>query len=185
MDEEELVRLVARGDRSAFDELYRRTSPWLAVRLRRRRADDELGAEDEVLGATIGDEVGEAVRRLAPELRQVSGNGRDVRAALESAPDIRWDLLLGAGTPACANAAAPGTAGRRRYDIARFAAAARLLDQEPPAPADPRDPGLLQQSETLPVYQALRELPPAEQRTRVAELREAELACDGRDRWTS
>ena len=113
MDEEELVRLVARGDRSAFDELYRRTSPWLAVRLRRRRADDELVAEDEVLGATIGDEVGEAVRRLAPELRQVSGNGRDVRAALESAPDIRWDLLLGAGTPACANAAAPGTARSR------------------------------------------------------------------------
>jgi ABC-2 type transport system ATP-binding protein len=36
VDEEQLVRLVARGDRAAFDELYRRTSPWLAIRLRRR-----------------------------------------------------------------------------------------------------------------------------------------------------
>src|SRR5215468_6712321 len=44
-DEEHLVRRVARGDRVAFDELYRRTSPWLAVRLRRRCADDDLVAE--------------------------------------------------------------------------------------------------------------------------------------------
>ena len=40
--EEELVRRIARGDRAAFDELYRRTSPWLVVRLRRRCCDDEL-----------------------------------------------------------------------------------------------------------------------------------------------
>ncbi len=45
MDEEWLVRRIARGDRVAFDELYRRTSPWLAVRLRRRCADDELVAD--------------------------------------------------------------------------------------------------------------------------------------------
>jgi RNA polymerase sigma-70 factor (ECF subfamily) len=45
MDDERLVRRVARGDRAAFDELYRRTSPWLAVRLRRRCADDGLVAE--------------------------------------------------------------------------------------------------------------------------------------------
>jgi RNA polymerase sigma-70 factor (ECF subfamily) len=134
-DEATLLRRVARGDRAAFDELYRRTSPWLAVRLRRRCADDDLvaevmqetylavwraadgfvgartggsavgwlwtiaahrlvdayrrrardarvpppamaagtvpAAEDEVLGASVGDEVGEALRRLAPELRQV------------------------------------------------------------------------------------------------------------------
>jgi RNA polymerase sigma-70 factor (ECF subfamily) len=43
--EEQLVKLIARGDRSAFEEFYRRTSPWLAVRLRRRCADDELVAE--------------------------------------------------------------------------------------------------------------------------------------------
>jgi hypothetical protein len=112
---------------------------------------------------------------------QVSGDGREARSALGT-PDIRWDLLGGAGTPWCDNAADPGTPGRRRHDIARFVAAAWLLDQEPPAPADPADPALLQRSETLPVYQALRELPAAEQRARVAELREAELACDGRDR---
>lgn len=45
LDEEGLVRRVARGDRAAFDELYRRTSPWLAVRLRRRCRDDDLVAE--------------------------------------------------------------------------------------------------------------------------------------------
>lgn len=36
---------MARGDRGAFDELYRRTSPWLAVRLRRRCADEQIVAE--------------------------------------------------------------------------------------------------------------------------------------------
>jgi RNA polymerase sigma-70 factor, ECF subfamily len=135
VDEEQLVRLVARGDQAAFDELYRRTSPWLAVRLRRRCGDDELvaevlqetylavwraaaafagasvggsavgwmwaiaarrlvdafrrrarearvppvplldelvpAAEEEVLQATVGDELGAALWRLAPELRQV------------------------------------------------------------------------------------------------------------------
>lgn len=134
MDETELVRRTARGDRMAFDELYRRTSPWLLVRLRRRCADDDLvaevmqetylavwraadsfagvgagsglgwlwsiaarrlidafrrrardsqavplplalqnppAAEDVALAGTVGDEVGDALRRLAPELRQV------------------------------------------------------------------------------------------------------------------
>lgn len=142
MDEEQLLRRIARADRAAFDELYRRTSPWLALRLRRRCADDGLvaevmqdtylavwraagsftglspraggdapggsaagwlwtiaarrlvdtlrrrarrpevpaevlpvltapAAEDEVLAATVGDEVGEALSRLAPELCDV------------------------------------------------------------------------------------------------------------------
>jgi RNA polymerase sigma-70 factor, ECF subfamily len=132
-DEEELVRRVARGDRAAFEQLYRRTAPWLAVRLRRRCADDHLvaevmqetylavwraagsfagaavsgsaagwlwtiaarrlvdafrrrardtapplaaepvvpAAEDEALSDVVGDEVGVALARLAPELRQV------------------------------------------------------------------------------------------------------------------
>jgi RNA polymerase sigma-70 factor (ECF subfamily) len=132
-DEEELVRLVARGDRAAFEQLYRRTAPWLAVRLRRRCADEHVvaevmqetylavwraagsfagasvdgsavgwlwtiaarrlvdtfrrraresvptsvaeplspAAEDEVLSDVVGDEVGDALARLAPELRQV------------------------------------------------------------------------------------------------------------------
>ncbi|MEU9925207.1 RNA polymerase sigma factor [Streptomyces griseoluteus] len=135
VDEERLVRLVARGDRAAFEELYRRTSPWLGVRLRRRCADEQIvaevmqetylavwraagsfagaaaggtavgwlwtiaarrlvdafrrrahhaepppaaalqpvasAAEEEVLAATVGGDVGDALRRLAPELRQV------------------------------------------------------------------------------------------------------------------
>jgi len=135
VDEQWLVHRVAGGDTAAFEELYRRTSPWLAVRLRRRCADDELVAEvmqetyltvwraaaafagtavggsalgwlwtiaarrlvdayrrrtreanlppaafgpeivpaveDEVLRDAVGDEMGAALRRLAPELRQV------------------------------------------------------------------------------------------------------------------
>jgi RNA polymerase sigma-70 factor (ECF subfamily) len=132
-DEAELVRLVAKGDRAAFEQLYRRTSPWLAVRLRRRCADDQIvaevlqetylavwraagsfagaavngsavgwlwtiaarrlvdafrrrardsaaplaaepvtqAAEDEALSDVVGDRVGDALDRLAPELRQV------------------------------------------------------------------------------------------------------------------
>jgi RNA polymerase sigma-70 factor (ECF subfamily) len=135
-DEEHLVRRTAKGDRAAFEELYRRTSPWLVVRLRRRCADEQIvaevmqetflavwraagsfagastggsavgwmwtiaarrlvdafrrrahhaqpppevaldvvpvaAAEDEALAATMGDDVGDALRHLAPELRQV------------------------------------------------------------------------------------------------------------------
>jgi RNA polymerase sigma-70 factor (ECF subfamily) len=44
-DDEALLRRVARGDQVAFDAFYRRTAPWLAVRLRRRCADQELVAE--------------------------------------------------------------------------------------------------------------------------------------------
>jgi len=44
-DEEDLVRRAAAGDRPAFDELYRRTSPWLLARLRRRCSDDDLVAD--------------------------------------------------------------------------------------------------------------------------------------------
>ncbi|NEB00984.1 RNA polymerase sigma factor [Streptomyces sp. SID13726] len=45
LEEAELVRRVAGGDRAAFDELYRRTSPWLAVRLRRRCSDEDVVAD--------------------------------------------------------------------------------------------------------------------------------------------
>jgi RNA polymerase sigma-70 factor (ECF subfamily) len=139
-DEERLVRLVAKGDRAAFEEFYRRTSPWVAARLRRRCADEQIvaevmqetylavwraagafagasadgtavgwlwtiaarrlvdafrrrghhargpevlaarmggveqapAAEDEALARTVdGGDIGDALRRLAPELRQV------------------------------------------------------------------------------------------------------------------
>jgi RNA polymerase sigma-70 factor (ECF subfamily) len=100
-DEEWLVRRVASGDRVAFDELYRRTSPWLAVRLRRRCADDELVAEvmqetylavwraaASFAGASVG---GTAVgwvwtiaaRRLVDALRR---RAREAQSPLEAMP---------------------------------------------------------------------------------------------------
>lgn len=39
------MRRIAKGDTGAFEELYRRTSPWLVVRLRRRCADEQVVAE--------------------------------------------------------------------------------------------------------------------------------------------
>ncbi|GIJ45112.1 RNA polymerase sigma24 factor [Virgisporangium aliadipatigenens] len=45
LNEEQLVRRVAKGDRAAFEEFYRRTSPWLVVRLRRRCADEQIVAD--------------------------------------------------------------------------------------------------------------------------------------------
>ncbi|HEY4024642.1 MAG TPA: RNA polymerase sigma factor [Pseudonocardiaceae bacterium] len=45
LDEADLLRRVGRGDRAAFEELYRRTSPWLLVRLNRRCADEQIVAE--------------------------------------------------------------------------------------------------------------------------------------------
>ena len=45
VDEAELVRRTAAGDRGAFDELYRRTSPWLVLRLRRRCSDEDVVAD--------------------------------------------------------------------------------------------------------------------------------------------
>ncbi|GAB7045649.1 RNA polymerase sigma factor [Catenuloplanes indicus] len=44
-DEAGLLRRIARADLAAFDELYRRTSPWLFLRLRRRCPDEQLAAE--------------------------------------------------------------------------------------------------------------------------------------------
>lgn len=40
-----LLRRVAAGDRGAFEQVYARHAPWLAVRLRRRCRDDELAAD--------------------------------------------------------------------------------------------------------------------------------------------
>jgi RNA polymerase sigma-70 factor (ECF subfamily) len=141
-DEAQLLRRIARGDRAAFDELYRRTSPWLAVRLRRRCADDDLVAE-------VMQETYLAVWRAAAAFTGIKGSA------------VGWLWTIAAR---------------------RLVAAAWLLDREPPPPADPADPFLLQQSETLSPYQALRELPPDEQRARVAALRGAELACGPGDR---
>lgn len=40
IDDGRLLRLIATGDESAFDELWRRHAPWLLVRLRRRAPDE-------------------------------------------------------------------------------------------------------------------------------------------------
>ncbi|WP_037955148.1 RNA polymerase sigma factor [Streptomyces sulphureus] len=45
LSEAQLVRRVSHGDTAAFDELYRRSAPWLTARLRRRCADDEIVVE--------------------------------------------------------------------------------------------------------------------------------------------
>lgn len=94
------MRRVARGDRDAFDEFYRRTSPWLAVRLRRRCSDDDLVAEAmqetyltvwRAAGAFAGAGVGGsavgwvwtiAARRLVDGLRRRAREARVVPAAL-------------------------------------------------------------------------------------------------------
>jgi RNA polymerase sigma-70 factor (ECF subfamily) len=44
-DEAQLLWRIARADLGAFEELYRRTSPWLALRLGRRCTDENLVAE--------------------------------------------------------------------------------------------------------------------------------------------
>jgi hypothetical protein len=90
--------------------------------------------------------------------------------------EILWDLLAGAGTRPCA---APSEASDRHFQ-ARTVAAEWLLGRRPPAldarkdrPADPDQAGR--------ALAALRRLPAGEQRARVAALRQAALACDGRD----
>ncbi|GAA2846397.1 RNA polymerase sigma24 factor [Actinoplanes cyaneus] len=102
-DEAELVRRTATGDRHAFDELYRRTSPWLAVRLRRRCADEDVVADvmqetylavwraagDFAGSATSGSALGWlwtiAANRLVDAFRR-RARRRDLPAALAVAP---------------------------------------------------------------------------------------------------
>ncbi|GAA3625296.1 RNA polymerase sigma factor [Kineosporia mesophila] len=67
--EGELLRRVARGDRAAFDEFYRRTAPWLTVRLRRRCADPELLSE-------VVQDTYVAVWRSAGSLAPVAAEGQ-------------------------------------------------------------------------------------------------------------
>jgi hypothetical protein len=100
------------------------------------------------------------------------------------ARDVLWSLLIGAGTQPCDNAPPGPSQERTRYDTARLVAAAWLLDAAPLSPTHLPDwwGGLPDQTQTLPAYDALRRLPADAQRARVAALRQAELACDYRDR---
>ncbi|MFC7404351.1 RNA polymerase sigma factor [Georgenia alba] len=101
MDESGLLRRIAHGDRAAFEEFYARTAPWLAVRLRRRCADDDLvadamqetylavwrAAQSFVDGGADGSAVGWlwtiAARRLVDAYRR---RGRERRPAPTDAP---------------------------------------------------------------------------------------------------
>ncbi|WP_246269189.1 RNA polymerase sigma factor [Acrocarpospora macrocephala] len=105
------MRRIARGDRDAFDELYRRTSPWLAVRLRRRCRDDELVAEvmqetylavwraaaafagAAVAGSAVGWVWTIAARRLVDALRKRAREAQLPHAAL-TAPTAEDEALM-------------------------------------------------------------------------------------------
>lgn len=101
---------------------------------------------------------------------------------VRSSPEqLLWGLLAGAGTAFCYDLVVGGETDR--YVSARLVAAAWLIDA-PPSVAlyqGPRsrffDAQLAGQA-----LAALRSMPVAEQQARVAALREAELACDRRDR---
>jgi RNA polymerase sigma-70 factor (ECF subfamily) len=118
MDEAELLQRIARGDRAAFEELYRRTAPWLAVRLRRRCADEAIVAEVlqesymavwRAAGAFVDAGLGGsalgwlwtiAARRLVDAFRRRAREARDHHpAALEptvaAAEDTALDAMVG------------------------------------------------------------------------------------------
>lgn len=103
---------------------------------------------------------------------EVTPSGR----ALLPARVILFDVLDGAGTPGCYVTSRRPTEFDRRYYSARLAAAAWLLGSMPDSPPA-FDLSLAQQA-----FTTLRGLPAGEQRARVAALRQAELACDDRDR---
>ncbi|MCE6999438.1 RNA polymerase sigma factor [Saccharothrix sp. S26] len=114
MNEEQLVRAVARGDRAAFEELYRRTSPWLAVRLRRRCADEQVVAEvmqetylavwraaGSFAGAAVdGTAVGWlwtiAARRLVDAFRRRAAHRAGPLPVAQAAPAAEDEVLAGA-----------------------------------------------------------------------------------------
>lgn len=102
---------------------------------------------------------------------------------VDAGPNLRWTLLLGAGTPFCGDAATE--TGIERYDATRIVTAAWLLDEPPLEPSHPDDEWgwLPSTSVTHPAYDELRALPAAEQQARVAAYRTAELACEPGDRW--
>lgn len=91
-----------------------------------------------------------------------------------------WTLLMGAGTRACLPEDLPLTAIDSQY-AARLIAAAWLLGEEPGAVTGQWSI-VAELPEITPAYEAFAALSAGVQRDRVAALREAELACDGRDR---
>jgi hypothetical protein len=86
--------------------------------------------------------------------------------------NLLWDLLDGAGTLPCNNVK---PSDEPREDAARRAVAGWLIGKSPTRAYN----GSLDMA--IKAYDTLRDLPAAEQHARVAALRRAALACDGRD----
>jgi len=102
-DEDELVARISAGDEAAFEDFYRRTAPWLTVRLRRRCADDQIVAEvlqesyvavwraaGEFAGAAVGGSAAGwlwtiAARRLVDAFRRRARHAAPPPAAAEPA----------------------------------------------------------------------------------------------------
>ncbi len=154
--EQQLVRRAARGDRAAFEEFYRRTSPWLTTRLRRRCADDQIVAEviqetylavwraaGSFEGAAIG---GTAVgwvwtiaaRRLVDAFRRRAYHAQPLPPA-DSAPAAEEEVLSDGDRRRAGRRAAdarPGTAagaagpGARRAERAGDGSTARACRKE-------------------------------------------------------
>jgi RNA polymerase sigma-70 factor, ECF subfamily len=109
-DEEQLLRRVAGGERAAFEEFYRRTSPWLLLRLRRRCADEQLVAEvlqetylsvwqaaGSFVGATAGGWLWTiAARRLVDAFRREGRNNQVPALPEDVAPPAEETALAGA-----------------------------------------------------------------------------------------
>ncbi|GGL04237.1 RNA polymerase sigma factor [Mangrovihabitans endophyticus] len=118
LDEGALLRRVARGDRQAFDALYRRTAPWLTVRLRRRCADDDIVAEvlqdtylavwraagSQAHGRAGGSAVGWlwtiAAHRLVDAFRRRARAQRPTVPTLDSVAPAAEDVVLAGGIDA-------------------------------------------------------------------------------------
>jgi len=105
---------------------------------------------------------------------------RDTGRVARTPEQLRWMLLAGAGSRPCPG---PGTGALAdqvmRHYSARLAVAAWLLAAAPTVLADEpwADRDLANDA-----LSRLRTYPPDEQAARVADLRAAELACEGRDR---
>jgi hypothetical protein len=96
-----------------------------------------------------------------------------------SREDLVWRMLDGAGVRACRNLMGKADEPDERYLAARMIVAAWLLDRDLPGSGQRNGAKVSEEQQALA---ALRSLPPAEQRARVAAFRAAERACAEGDR---
>ncbi|MFF7638889.1 RNA polymerase sigma factor [Streptomyces canus] len=167
MDEERLVRQVAKGDRAAFEELYRRTSPWMVVRLRRRCVDEQIVAE-------VMQETYLAVWRAAGAFAGTAVGG--------TATGWLWTiaftraLIAKAMVPGCTPVGWSGFGGD---EYAQTVAAGWVLGDLKPFRGTPARMRREAESETRPVWKKLKALPRSGQLARISAMRAAALSCEG------